>query len=812
MEPERKTYRNSILRILNLPDIGNLKDNFVVRILVVLVLILTVAWMFPRGESIEFEYRVGMIWVQKDLIAPFSFPIYKDDRQYEQEREKAARKVFPVFYRQDEHLHGQLDSLRLFFSDLRAVVDFRAEYQRKLDARTRGDRRYAQELHSDSLSLAKMVEGLRMTFASKEWSLIARLRNAEKRRSRGAVTLSTLEEDIGASLNQLLKIGIIDSQKSKMETDTVALRRGSEERLVSANRFLDLDEVATFLNQTLASRYGGENDTFMVAYKGAATFFRPTILFNREETKLAQDRETHAVPRTVGIVEENERIISKHERITEAAKLKLDSLRRAKGERGEDVNFIAQYIGSVFHVTMIVILFGLYLYLFRKKIFHDNGKLILISLLLLMESFFAFLTLKIDTALPIEYLIFVPAASMLLAIIFDSRVAFYGTVVMAFVVAGIRGNDYSIALASLVAGALSVYTVRDIRNRTQIFRSMVFILIGYSAAIFALGMERFESFNVLLGELVFASVNSVFSPVLTYGLLIFFERVFHVTTGLTLLELSDFNHPLIRLLSEKSPGTFHHSIVMGNLAEAGAEAVSANSTLARVGAYYHDIGKTLKPEYFVENQMGALNRHEKLAPQMSALILESHVKEGVALGKEYGLPEKILDFIPMHHGTTLMAFFYDKAIKKKGKKDEVHESDFRYPGPKPQTKETGIVMLADAAEATVRSLDNPSVLKIEGTIDAIIKARFIEGQLDECELTLKDLTKIRGAFLKILVGIHHQRIKYPGQKGGPRAAEGPDDSGSENQRTEGKRVTKETRETFSSKERLRRTIKKIQRT
>ena len=788
----------------------DLKDSLAVRILVVVVLILMIAWMFPRGESIEFEYRIGMIWVQKDLIAPFSFPIYKDDREYERQREEAAREVSPVFYRRDERLRGQLDSLRHFFSRLRAAVDFRVEYQRKLDAQARGDRRYEQELVSDSVTLAGVVRSLQVTFTSEEWGVISLLRSAERRRSRDLVRLRTIEDDIHRSLSQLLKIGIMDTQKSQLETRTVALRRGSEEQLTSANRFFDRDEVLTFLNQSLASRYGGENNTFKVAYQMAAAFARPTVLFSQEETeklvKLAQDE----VPRTIGIVEENERIISKHDRITELVKLKLDSLRRAKAERGQDVNFAALYVGSISHVSMIVVLYGIYLFLFRKRIFYDNGKLVLISLLLLMESFFAYLTLNIDTAAPIEYLIFVPAAAMLLAIIFDSRVAFYGTVVMAFIVAGIRGNDYSIALASLVAGTLSVYTVRDIRNRTQIFRSLVFILIGYAVAIFALGIRRFESLDIIVEQLVFALANSVFSPVLTFGLLIFFERVFRVTTDLTLLELSDFNQPLLRLLSEKAPGTFHHSMVMGNLAETAAEAVGANSTLARVGAYHHDIGKTVKPEYFVENQMGAMNRHEKLAPQMSALILESHVKEGVVLGKEHDLPGKILDFIPMHHGTTLMSFFYDKAIKKKGKKDEVNESDFRYPGPKPQTKETGIVMLADSVEATVRSLDRPSVVKIEETIDAIIKDRFIEGQLDECELTLKDLSRIRGAFLKILVGIHHQRIKYPGQVGGPQRAEGGEDARSEVQKPRGRRVPKRRRGISSSRERLSR-AKKIER-
>jgi putative nucleotidyltransferase with HDIG domain len=364
-------------------------------------------------------------------------------------------------------------------------------------------------------------------------------------------------------------------------------------------------------------------------------------------------------------------------------------------------------------------------------------------------------------------LILVPAASMLLTIIFDSRVGFYGTVVIAFLVAGVRGNDYSVALSSLVAGALSVYSVRDMKNRTQIFRSLGFIALGYALVIVALALERFESAGVVIEQLTFASVNAIISPVLTYGLLIFFERVFKVTTDLTLIELSHFNHPLLRLLAERAPGTYHHSLTIASLAEAGAVAVGANEILTRVGAYFHDVGKIEKPTYFVENQKTSRSRHDKLAPRMSSLIISAHVKDGIALAQEYHLPEEVIDFIPEHHGTTLIGYFYSKALRlaqssdDETKIDEIKDQDYQYPGPKPQTKETGILMLADAIEATTRTLEDPSPQKLEVAIDEVIKMRFAEGQLDECPLTLKDLTKIKAAFLNALVGIYHSRVKYP---------------------------------------------------
>jgi putative nucleotidyltransferase with HDIG domain len=321
---------------------------------------------------------------------------------------------------------------------------------------------------------------------------------------------------------------------------------------------------------------------------------------------------------------------------------------------------------------------------------------------------------------------------------------------------------------------MAVYTVRDMKNRTQIFRSLGFIFLGYALSIIALGLERFEAMPVILEQLTYALVNAVVSPVITYGLLIFLERVFRVTTELTLLELAQFNHPLLRMLAVQAPGTYHHSLSMATLAEAAASAVGANDILARVGAYFHDIGKIEKPGYFVENQKTSRSRHDKLSPRMSSLIITAHVKDGVALAREYGLPEQVIDFIPMHHGTTRIDFFYSKALElaqhsdDETKIDEIKEADYRYPGPKPQTKETGIMMLADAVEAAVRAIEEPNPERIESVIGELIRKRFEEGELDECPLTLKDLTRIRMAFLNVLVGAYHSRVKYPDVARNPR--------------------------------------------
>ena len=414
---------------------------------------------------------------------------------------------------------------------------------------------------------------------------------------------------------------------------------------------------------------------------------------------------------------------------------------------------------------MLIVILGFYLFYFRKDIFNNNLKMALVSSLMILVCFFAFMSMRLKVNSPIEFLIFISVASILLTIIFDSRLAFYVIVVTTYLVAAIRGGDYTIAFISFCGSVLAIYSVRDIKQRSQIFRSFFFILGGYLVAVLAIGLDRSEGISKIAVNVAYIGVNAIMSPVIAYGLLIFYERVFKITTDLTLLELADFNQPLLRELSAKAPGTFHHSIVMGNLAEEAAASIGANRILARVGCYYHDIGKIAKPEFFVENQLERINKHENMNPNLSARVIINHVKEGIEFARKNKLPQEVIDFIPMHHGTTLVSFFFNKAKTSAiPDREDVLDYIFRYPGPKPQTKETAIAMLADTVEASTKAIEDPTPKKLEDKIDETIKKRFIEGELDECELTLRDLTRIKKSFLKILVGIYHQRIKYPEEK------------------------------------------------
>ncbi len=312
----------------------------------------------------------------------------------------------------------------------------------------------------------------------------------------------------------------------------------------------------------------------------------------------------------------------------------------------------------------------------------------------------------------------------------------------------------------LISGTMAAYWLRSCRERK------VFIIAGTKLGL--LNIVLASAIHLHLGELstskliwdwAFAFMGGVVAGILTAGIVPLIEIAFDYTTDITLLELAQLDRPIMRRLMIEAPGTYHHSVIVGSLVEAAATQIGANPLLAKVCGYYHDIGKIRKPLYFIENQTDGRNKHDKLAPSMSGLILIAHIKDGVEIARENKLGQVIIDTIRQHHGTSIIKFFYEKAKQKKGE-DNVNIDDFRYPGPKPQTKEAGLVMLADVVEAASRTLDNPTPSRIQGLVQKLINQIFSDGQLDSCELTLKDLHNIAKSFNKILYGIHHHRIEY----------------------------------------------------
>lgn len=425
------------------------------------------------------------------------------------------------------------------------------------------------------------------------------------------------------------------------------------------------------------------------------------------------------------------------------------------------VIFMASYF---LKFSLVLPLFILACAIYLRFSFKQIPNLFLyLGLLLTLLTFTAYTIVRYST-IPYYY-IPVASAAMLVALLFNDRgLVFLVSVISSLLVGIIAGYNFHLSMVFLLGSLTAGGVVFGARRRAQILKAGFFCgLVQFVTPILLNPNKEFllyEKFLIayavpLIGNgIICASIVAVTLPI--------FEFLFKVLTNISLLELADFNHPVLKRMIVEAPGTYHHSLMVGNLAEAAANCVGTNALMARVGAYYHDIGKIAKAEYFSENQAVSNSKHDKLQSTMSKMIILNHVKEGVELAQRFSLNPLLINFIAQHHGTSLTHYFYWRALEKLDSNNKtVEEEVFRYPGPKPQKREIAIVLLADSVEAATRTLEEPTPSRIEELVRKIINNKFIDGQLDECELTLKDLEKIAATFVKVLSAIYHSRIKYP---------------------------------------------------
>lgn len=423
-------------------------------------------------------------------------------------------------------------------------------------------------------------------------------------------------------------------------------------------------------------------------------------------------------------------------------------------------------IGLVVVISMGMVL--IYLHQYRPDMYLNTSYLLLLGLIVTLTMLVArgILAINFDQwpylSAQIGYMVPIAAAGMLIAILLDTRLALTTIIFMGLWIGIMTGNQLKFGIVAIVSGMAGVFSVSRLSQRTDLAKAGLLYVSGASAfTIVALGLiTETEIRYVFLTAIILGLFNGVLSAVLTGGFLPYLEAAFGLTSAVKLLELANPNNPLLKRMLVEAPGTYHHSIIVGNLAEAAADAIGADTLMTRVGAYYHDIGKTKRPYFFIENQLTMENPHDKIAPSLSTLIITSHIKDGVELAREQKLPQLIVDIIEQHHGTGLVSFFYHRALEN-DRNETVLESDFRYEGPKPQSREAAVVMLADSVEAAVRAVQRPTMGRIEGLVRKIIKEKLNDGQLDECDLTFKDLDVIANSFVRVLSGIFHTRIEYP---------------------------------------------------
>ena len=434
--------------------------------------------------------------------------------------------------------------------------------------------------------------------------------------------------------------------------------------------------------------------------------------------------------------------------------LKQNTINRLKITLNTIILFLTSYVLQI-NLAIPFFLLTLFVYLRYRSPSLKNYNLLNLTLLFVINFVVSYSVLR--HGWNVFYIPFA-AIPMLTTLLFAQlEISLLITLASSVVVASIAGYHLYFWVFFLVSGILSSILILGSRKRMAIIHAG--FVTGLVQAVILFLFSGFRSDNPL--RYMLAIINGIGSSIIVLGVLPVFEYLFKRVTNISLLELADFDHPLLQRLILEAPGTYHHSLVVGNLSEAACGIVGANALLARIGAYYHDIGKLSKPEYFSENQDINASKHEALPPSMSKLIIMNHVKEGVDLAKKHKLNLRLIDFIQQHHGNSLVYYFYRRALESSEEDQEIKEDGFRYPGPKPDTKETAIVLLADSAEAATRALKDPTPTKVEEIVHKVINNKFIDRQLDECELTLKDLEKIAAVFIRILSGIYHSRITYP---------------------------------------------------
>lgn len=750
---------------------------WLVRGILFLVLVIGTVLAFPQGEVYEYTVQEGDTWRQPTLVAPFNFPVYKDPETVADQRE-AARNETPPFFRELPDAKQQMTRNRdTLQQQLNNVFDAYASF------RYHQLRDQHEEAEEDSLRYLELRRNARLKTSSARWDMLvdsyveripALSTTARETPSDPRLDERLLGEAYSLGI-QLLDIGVMNRPRDSVRTEEIVIRNDEErtQRTVAKSNVYGLNEAYDYVQNQFEERFAEEPDHAELAFAFFRAVFQPSLQYMRAETLRERERQANQVTAIQGGVEEGEIIVSKGEQVTAEVKQKLTSLERVRNERVTTPIPWKQALGQLMLVLSVYLVFFLFLYFLERELFFSNRALLIITLLVaFVVGLFGVVVRLPEVSL---YIVPVAVASVLLTIIFHVRIALVGTLALAVLGGAMLGLDLEYTLATHFAGMLAVFSVRDIKDRGQFFISALIAFVGAAVVLTASWLYLGTPAERYGWDVLFAAIGASFI-VASQIMLWIFERVFDVTTDLTLLELSDTNRPLLKELSLRAPGTFNHTLQVANLAEAAADRIGAHALLTRVGALYHDIGKMLKPEYYVENQRSGVNPHDKLKPRMSALIIASHVKEGLEMAKEYNLPGRVRQFIPTHHGTTRIEYFYRRALEQAEDESGVLESEFRYPGPQPDSKETGILLLADSVEAACRSLDEPTHNRIKSLIDLIFRKHVDDGQLDNTDLTFRDLSQIRETFLSMLMGVYHVRVKYPDQEEGE---EGDEETGDE---------------------------------
>lgn len=649
----------------------------------------------------------------KDILSPGDFE-FVDLEATQNLREKAAKSIKEVYdlnLANIENVEKQIDSLFLKIKEYKEKID--ESSKDASDDITKNGRRLTDDVLNEMANEINEDLGLYIT----EQVIVDCLQFDN-------LTLEKIRVDIKSSMRKIMEQGI------------------KEDDLENAKKQLirEISEISL------------DHHDALIASNIATSLLIPSLFLNEEDTEKRRQEAIASVDDVISTIQKGQIIIRKGEVATSEDMAILNAL----GLKNPKINF-SNIIGIIMITAICLLVVFLYLNYFYPDIYENINKLILLGII----SIFVVLLAKIASQAS-GYLMPIASASMLIAISLTPNIAILLTVILSLLVGFIPGGGLNYSLVSIISGIVAIYSIRKATQRSNLTRAGLIIAGANIITISALGLINNEGYYLILQNNLWGVLNGFLAVILTIGILPFLESYFDITTSFKLMELSNPNQPLLKKMILEAPGTYHHSIVVGNLSETAAEEIGGNGLLARVGAIYHDIGKIKRPYFFTENQEAYKNIHDEMEPSLSALVIASHVKEGLELAKKNKLSKDIIDIIAQHHGTGLITYFFHRALKENGSNvDKVAEENYRYSGPKPQTKEAGIILLADSLEAATRSLTNPTATRIKTLVKEIIQKNLENGQLEECDLTMKDLDKIGDSFSRILTGMFHSRVEYP---------------------------------------------------
>lgn len=658
--------------------------------------------LFPKQPRFGYEYQVARPWAYDDLIAPFDFAILKSQEELDKEILLALQDFQPIFYLDTAVSGWQKAQFRQAYLQ---VLD--SAYSGRVDPVRRDARLDEVENLLDAL-YSRGVIFLDETYSDEPPGF--RIRLADGR--------IASERTIGDFLSISQAYGLVNDYLGRLqERDSLLLRPLLEDALVHN----------VFLNQEMSARY------------------RESIVDDVTPTR--------------GMVQQGEKIISQGELVSQEKFQILESFREEHQKlTGRTAVKNLLYLGQFLLVSISMIVLVLFLYVFRRDVFDDNRRMLLVLLTILFMVFLTSLVIRYD--LDFLYLVPVCIVPIVIRAFFDNRLALYVHIITIIMIGFLIPRSFEFVFLQFVAGIIAILSMVSLRRRSQLFFTVVLIFFTYAAVFLGLSLAHTGTFDDLQWVDFSYFLGAAMLTLFAYPLIFLFERLFRLPTDFSLLELADTNNDLLRQLAMLAPGTFQHSLQVANLAEEAIFAIGGNSLLTRTGALYHDIGKMDEPFHFTENQTSGFNPHDEISYEESARIIISHVIKGIEKARRKNLPEYIIDFIRTHHGSTTARYFYTQQVKE-NPDGEVDKKLFTYPGPRPFSKETAVVMMADSVEAASRSLAKPGEKQIDELVEKIIETQISEDQFENANITFRDIATVKKLFKRRLMNIYHVRIAYP---------------------------------------------------